>query len=72
MKCCIIDRRGRSICIVAATAARYDPDAFDSMAVMNSETWNCGHQEEGRLTRDDIVPHVRSVCVCVCTCYYML
>ena len=39
--------------------ATYDPDAFDSMAVMNSEIWNLGGGEEGGVTSKDLLPNVR-------------
>lgn len=39
----------------------YDPDAFDSMAVMNSETWNMGEGDERGLTLHDLLPNVSIV-----------
>lgn len=37
----------------------YDPDAFDSMAVVNSECWNeGGHGSENTLSRGDLLPQV--------------
>ena len=40
----------------------YDPDAFDSMAVMNSEIWNFGEARgEGGLTPMDLLPNVRGL-----------
>ena len=37
----------------------YDPEAFDSMAVVNSEAWTTGRPDGETLTRDDILPQVR-------------
>ena len=39
---------------------QYDPDAFDSMAVINSEVWNDGHQEGKIPSVDEILPKVKS------------
>lgn len=37
----------------------YDPDVFDSMAVVNSELWNEGEEEEETgTTLSDLLPHV--------------
>ena len=33
----------------------FDSDAFDSMAVMNSEMWNEGGSDQVALSRDDIL-----------------
>ena len=38
---------------------QYDPDAFDSMAVMNSEIWNLDTSAEGGMTTKDLLPNVR-------------
>lgn len=43
-------------------AVPYDPDAFDSMAVMNSELWNLGEGDEGCVTSTDLLPNVRNNC----------
>ena len=40
----------------------YDPDAFDSMAVINAEQWNTGGVDGPKLTRADILPQVRKTC----------
>ena len=40
----------------------YDPDAFDSMAVINAEQWNTGGADGPKLTRADILPQVRKTC----------
>ena len=39
-------------------APQYDTDAFDSMAVVNSEAWSESGHDEKRLTRSDLLPHV--------------
>ena len=39
---------------------QYDPDAFDSMAVMNSEIWNLGEGEDSQLSSADLLPNVSS------------
>jgi len=39
-------------------APQYDTDAFDSMAVVNSEAWSESEPDEKRLTRSDLLPHV--------------
>lgn len=39
-------------------APHYDTDAFDSMAVVNSEAWSEGGPDEKKLTRSDLLPHV--------------
>ena len=36
----------------------YDTDAFDSMAVVNSEAWSESRPDEKKLTRSDLLPHV--------------
>lgn len=36
----------------------YDPEAFDSMAVINSEMWTEEGPDEGGLTSSDLIPHV--------------
>lgn len=36
----------------------YDPEAFDSTAVVNSEAWTEEGPDEGDLTRSDLIPHV--------------
>ena len=36
----------------------YDPDVFDSMAVINSEMWNEGDEDEADATLIDLLPHV--------------
>lgn len=41
-----------------APPPEYDPDAFDSMAVINAEEWNEGGPDEGGLTRSDLLPQV--------------
>ncbi len=38
---------------------QYDPDAFDSMAVMNSEIWNLGDGEESVISATELLPNVR-------------
>lgn len=43
---------------VASTTHQYDPDAFDSMAVMNSEIWNLADGDEGIFTPTDLLPNV--------------
>ena len=39
-------------------SSHYDTDAFDSMAVVNSEAWSEGGPDEKKLTRSDLLPHV--------------
>ncbi len=39
-------------------SSQYDPDAFDSLMVVNAEEWNEGQADEGGLTRDDLLPQV--------------
>ena len=41
------------------TAQQYDSEAFDSMAVMNSEIWNLEEGEESGLSAADLLPNVR-------------
>ena len=36
----------------------YDSEAFDSMAVINSEVWKEEGPDEGGLTRGDLAPQV--------------
>ncbi len=46
---------------VTSSSQMYDTDAFDSMAVMNSEIWNLGEGEtdDRKLTSTDLLPNVR-------------
>lgn len=37
---------------------QYDPDAFDSMAVMNSEVWNVGQNDGQSVSMRDLLPKV--------------
>ena len=39
-------------------AEGYDPDAFDSTAVVNAEEWNKSGSDGETLTRADILPNV--------------
>lgn len=48
-----------SLDVTAEMAEGYDPDAFDSMAVVNAEQWNKSGPDGEKLTRADILPHVR-------------
>jgi len=43
----------------------YDSEAFDSMALVNSEAWCEGGADEGGLTKSDLLPQVFSLCVYV-------
>lgn len=43
-------------------AQQYDSEAFDSMAVMNSEIWNLEEGEESELSAADLLPNVRPIC----------
>lgn len=36
----------------------YDSEAFDSMALVNSEAWCEGGADEGGLTKSDLLPQV--------------
>ena len=45
---------------MAAKDQGYDPDAFDSMAVVNAEQWNKSGPDGEQLTRADILPHVNA------------
>lgn len=41
---------------------QYDPDVFDSMAVVNSELWNDGEEEEETgTTLSDLLPDVSTL-----------
>ena len=42
-------------------SSHYDTDAFDSMALVNSEAWSEGGPDEKKLTRSDLLPHVGSM-----------
>ncbi len=44
---------------LAPPSSQYDSDAFDSMAVVNTEEWNEGEADEGGVTRADLLPQVR-------------
>lgn len=56
---CVADYRSRNQHL--GVGKQYDPDAFDSMAVMNSEIWNLGEGDEGELTPRDLLPNVRNL-----------
>jgi len=43
---------------LGAPLQQYDPDAFDSMAAMNSEVWNVGHNDGHTASVKDLLPNV--------------
>ena len=47
----------------------FDSDAFDSMAVMNSEMWNEGESDQSGLSREDILTVVGVTQCQHCVCY---